>query len=215
MRRIVPNRRVVIAVLAVVGLLAIAFWPKTINVETATVTRGPLVVTIDEEGRTRVRDRYVVSAPVTGRVQRIDLEPGDPVRRGETVARVRAEAPALLDARSRAEAEAAVDSARAALGRARAEEQRARAALDQSQRDVERVRELAAAHLVAPQELDAREATARTASESVNAAVFAVRAATSELQRAEARVNPPPVDTGRIVPASAPIDGVVLKRLRE
>ena len=81
---------------------------------------------------TRVRDRFVVSAPVAGRVLRIELEPGDRVTRGQVVARVRAEAPPLLDARTRAEAQAGVESARAALGRARAEEQRARATLAQA-----------------------------------------------------------------------------------
>ena len=87
-----------------------------------------------------MRDRFIVSAPVSGRVLRIELEPGDRVKRGQVVARVRAEAPPLLDARTRAEAEAAVESARAALGRARAEEQRAKATLDQARRDLTRVR---------------------------------------------------------------------------
>ena len=89
-----------------------ALWPRpTVRSTSATVARGPLVVTVDEEGVTRVRDRFVVSAPVAGRVLRIELEPGDRVTRGQVVARVRAEAPPLLDARTRAEAEAAVESA--------------------------------------------------------------------------------------------------------
>ena len=85
-------------------LLAVALWPKTIAVEVGAIARGPLVVTIDEEGTTRVRDRFVVSSPVAGRVLRIELEPGDVVTRGQVVARVRAEAPPLLDERARAEA---------------------------------------------------------------------------------------------------------------
>src|SRR5262249_47678463 len=108
------------------GLLAVALWPRAVQVEVGQVTRGPLVVTVDEEGVTRVRDRFVVSSPLAGRVLRIELEPGDLVKRGQPVARVRAEAPPLLDARSRAEGQAAVDSARAALGRAKAPEQLAR-----------------------------------------------------------------------------------------
>jgi HlyD family secretion protein len=163
-----------------------------------------------------VRDRFVVSAPVSGRVLRIELEPGDHVQRGQVVARVRAEAPPLLDARTRAEAQAASESARAALGRARAEEQQARAALEQAQRDLARVRELAASRVVGKQELEGREAEARVAAESANAAAFAVRAAVSELQRAEARLAPSRVDTsGRVVSVTAPSEGVVLKRLRE
>ncbi len=216
MRRFLLNRRVWVAVVVVGGLLAIALWPKTIDIDTAAVVRGPLVVTVDEEGMTRVRERFVVSSPVAGRVLRIELEPGDAVRRGAVVARVRAEPPPLLDERTRAEAQAALESARAALGRARAEEQRARATLAQLQRDLGRVRELAKSAVVSAQEVDARESEAKAADEAVNAAVFAVRAATSELQRAQARLAPPGQDAGgRVVPVTAPADGVVLKRLRE
>lgn len=216
MRRFLPNRRVWIAVLVVGGLLAVALWPKTIEVDTGTVVRGPLVVTVDEEGMTRVRDRFVVSSPVAGRVLRIELEPGDPVKRGQVVARVRAEQPPLLDERTRAEAQAAVETARAALGRARAEEQRARAALGRLRRELTRARELAESGVVPAQELDARESDAKVAEESVNVAVFAVRAAESDLQRAQARLAPSvPEPAGRVVPVTAPADGAILKRLRE
>src|SRR5262245_21145547 len=216
MRRLLFNRRVLISLAVVGALLAIALWPRTQPVDAGAVSRGPLVITVDEEGMTRVRDRYVVSSPVAGRVLRIELEPGDAVKRGDVVARVRAEAPPLLDERTRAEGQAAVESARAALGRARAEEQRARATLAQMQRELTRVRELAQSRVVSSQELDAREAEAKVAEESVNAAVFAVQAATSELQRAQARLAPSTADAaGRVVTVAAPVDGVVLKRVRE
>lgn len=120
MRRMLFKPRAWLALVLIGGLLAVALWPKPVMVEFATATRGTLVVTVDEEGVTRVRDRFVVSSPVAGRVLRIELEPGDVVKRGQTVARVRAEAAPLLDERARAEAQSAVDSARAALGRARA-----------------------------------------------------------------------------------------------
>jgi HlyD family secretion protein len=132
------------------------------------------------------------------------------------VARVRAEAPPLLDARTSAEAEASAESARAALGRARAEEQRAQATLEQARRDLARVRPLADDQIVAKQELDAREADVHVAQETANAAAFAVRAAASELLRAEARLAPSSLEApGRVVSVTAPVDGVVLKRLRE
>ena len=216
MRRFLLNRRVLIAFAVVGGLLAVALWPKTMLVEVATIARGPLVVTVDEEGTTRVRERFVVSSPVAGRVLRIELEPGDVVKRGQPVARVRAEAPPLLDERTRAEAQAAIDGARASLGRARAEEQRARATLAQLQQELRRLRELARSHLISAQELESREGEANVAEESVNAAVFAVQAATSELQRAQARLAPShPEAAGRIVSVTAPVSGVVLKRMRE
>src|SRR5262245_21582626 len=216
MLRLLANRRVLGGIAVVAVLLAIALWPRAIPVETATVTRGPLVVTIDEEGRTRVRDRFVVSAPVSGRVLRIELEPGDRVKRGQVVARVRAETPPLLDARTRAEAQAAIESARAALGRARAEEQRAKATLAQAERESNRVRTLSQDGLTTKQDVEARAAEVQVAQESANAAAFAVRTALSEQQRAEARLAPSVPDVaGRIVTVTAPVDGVVLKRVRE
>jgi HlyD family secretion protein len=163
-----------------------------------------------------VRDRFVVSAPLSGRVLRIELEPGDKVKRGDVVARVRAEASPLLDARTRAEAEAAVESARAVLGRAQAESERTRTALAQVERELARVRELSKSGLSTAQAVETREAEMRVAQEALNAARFAVQAASSELQRAQARLAPNAPDvSGRVVTVTAPSDGVILKRLRE
>jgi HlyD family secretion protein len=216
MLRLLTNRRVLVSLAVVAGLLAVALWPTAIAVDVADVGRGPLVVTVDEEGQTRVRDRFVISAPVTGRVLRIELQPGDRVKRGDPVARVQPESPPLLDARTRAEAQAAVESARAALGRARADEQRARTTLAQATRELARARELAAGGLTTPQEVETRQDEVEAAQELVNGAAFAVRAASSELQRAEARIATPPGEvSGRVTVVTAPVDGVVLKRVRE
>ena len=106
----------------VVAILAVALWPSAIEIDVATVGRGAMQVTIDEEGETRVRERFVVSAPVMGRVERIELEPGDPVVRGKTVVARLMPAPApLIDVRTQAELAAAVEAARAAVGQAQAE----------------------------------------------------------------------------------------------
>jgi HlyD family secretion protein len=213
---ILANRRLWAGFVVVAGLTAIALWPRAVSVDVATVQRGPLVVTVDEEGRTRVRDRFVVSAPLAGRVLRIELEPGDSVARSAIVARMRAEAPPLLDARTRAEAEAAVESARAVLGRARAELQRARTAAAQAQRELARVRELARNELTTQREVDASESNAQAAEEAVAAGDYAVRTAESELIRTQARLNPTTSDAiGREVDVRTPAGGVVLKRLRE
>ena len=216
MLRLFTNRRVLGFAAVIAGLLAVVLWPTAVQVDVAAVSTGPLVVTVDEEGVTRVRDRFIVSAPVSGRVLRIELEPGDCVTRGQVVARVRAEAPPLLDARTRTEAEAVVESARAALGRARADEQRARTTLEQARRDLARLGSLVEERVIAKQEFEAQESTVQVARETANAAEFAVRAATSELQRAEARLAPTrPEAPGRVVSVAAPVDGVVLKRVRE
>ena len=216
MLRVLTDRRVLLSIAVIGGLLAIALWPRTVVVELASVARGPLVVTVDEEGRTRVRDRFIVAAPVAGRVLRIDLDPGDRVARGELVARVQPESPPLLDARTRAEAVAALAGAEASLGHARAEEQRAGAALSHAQHELTRTRQLTAAGAISTQELDTREAEVKLANEAANAAGFAVRTASAEVERARARVATSVTGKGGgTVVVRAPTDGVVLRRLRE
>jgi HlyD family secretion protein len=203
-------------IVLVVGLAAVALWPDETAVDVGEVVQAPLQVTIDEEGETRVRRRFLVSAPVTARVLRIELEPGDPVVGGETVvARLRAETPALLDARTRAEAEAAVASAKAALGRTRAEVDRARTELARLERELARERDLDEAGLTTRQTIELREADVRLAAETLRAAEFASAAAASELARAEARLGVGDNAAGRVLTVTAPVDGVVLRRLRE
>ncbi len=198
------------------GLVALALRPRTETVDLATVARGPLQVTIDDEGRTRVHDRFVVSAPVAGRVLRLALEPGDRVKRGDVVARLQPEMAPLLDARARAEAEAAVNTARAVVGRARAEEARAAAALAHAQRERKRSGDLSAEGLVSAQELEARDAEVRVLTDAAKAAAFSVQAAEADLHRAEARLTPAPGRRpGATIDVRAPSTGVVLRRLRE
>jgi len=205
-----------VGVVLVGGLLAVALWPQAVAVDVGDVTRTSLQVTIDEEGETRVRRRFVVSAPVTARVLRIDLQPGDPVVGGTTVvAELRAETPALLDARSRAEAEAIVETARAGLGRTRAELARAGAELARLERELARERELDASGLTTGQAIDLRAAEVAAARETLRAAEYAMASAASDLARAEARLRPTAPERGRVLAVTAPVDGVVLRRLRE
>jgi HlyD family secretion protein len=216
-RLLLRNRKVIAGSLLVAALLAVAFWPSAAAVDTGVVSRGALRVTVDDEGETRVRDRFVVSAPVAGRVLRIELEPGDAVRRDETV--VATFLPALaapLDARSRAEAAAAAAAARAAVGAARAERERAQSAFALARSDLERMRSLAAQKIVSAQALEAKEMEARAAGEASRAADFAVASALHQRDMAEARLLPARAGTaGRPLAIRSPVDGVVLKRLRE
>ncbi len=217
MIRLLKNRSVWLMALVVAALLAVALWPQAVVVDTAAVSRGPLVVTIDEEGETRLHHRFVVSAPVAGRILRIDLEPGDPVVKDETVvARMLADPPALLDERSRAEAEAAVRAAQGALGGARAEARRAQTAQKLAATELEREEELNRAGLTTRQNLDARVAAARAADEARRAADFTVAGAAAELARARARLMPSTPGSGdRQLAITAPVTGVVLRRFRE
>jgi HlyD family secretion protein len=213
MTRLRLSRRWLFGLTAFGALVAVALWPTAITVDVTTVTRGPLTVTLDEDGDTRVHHRFVVSAPLAGRVERIDLDPGDAVAQGAPIARLHAEPAQFLDARSRAEAAAAVEAARGLVGRARAEEQRARAALALAAADLAREEALDASGLTTRQNLDARRSASATAREALNAADFAVAAATADLERARARLLPAALDGGgRTLTVTAPVDGVVLRR---
>jgi HlyD family secretion protein len=172
-------------------------------------------VTIDEEGETRVRERFVISAPVAGRITRIELEPGDEVRRGVTeLVRMTPQAAPLLDLRTRTELSAAVDAARAAVGQAEAERGRAAASLTRARSALARQESLADAGLVTRDELEAAQTTVATADEAARAAEFAVSRAEYELQLARARLQTP-AGSGANIAITAPIDGAVLKRLHE
>jgi len=216
LRALAKNRKLLAGVGFVALLLLAALWPEAAPVDLAPVERGPLLVTVDDEGETRVRDRYVVSAPVAGRLLRIELEPGDPVEEGAVVAALSPAPPALLDARSRAEAAAAVEAARSGLGRARAERERALAMSDRARSDLERHRALAGSGIVSREVLEARETEARAAGEALRAAQFAVGTAGQELERARAVLLQFAVGgPGRAIELRSPVHGVVLKRLRE
>jgi HlyD family secretion protein len=208
--------RLLAALAVVVAIAAIAMWPDAIAVDVVMATEGPLQVTIDEEGETRVRERFVIAAPVAGRLERIELEPGDRVIRGKTLlARLTPAAAPLLDPRTRAEFSAAVDASRAAAGQAQAERNRANAALARARSSLKRQDELAAAGLIARDELESAQTAVRTAEEAARAAEFAVNRAEYELQLARARLQTSGGGGGGNVQIVAPIDGAVLKRLRE
>jgi HlyD family secretion protein len=208
--------RLILVIIVVAAITAVAMWPASMEVEVTSVERGPMQVTIDEEGETRVRDRFVVSAPVTGRLQRIELEPGDPVTRGKTVlARLMPAESPLLDPRTRGELTAAIEAARAAVGQAQAERDRAAAALARARSAVQRQEALAAAGAIARDDLEAAQTTLKTAEEAHRAAGFTVSRVEYELDLARARLQAPAPGGGRPVDVVAPVSGVVLRRLRE
>ena len=198
----------------VAAVAAAAVWPDPMPVDVAAVVEGPMQVTIDEDGLTRVRDRFVVSAPVAGRLERVELEPGDAVRRGAAIGRLVPAAPPLLDARVRAELTAAVEAVRAALGQARAEHERAVAAQARAQASLHRLAGLAAAGAISVDELEAAETAAKDANGTVSAAAFAVAKTEHELELARARLRVTPIG-GAPVEVKAPVEGIVLRRLRE
>jgi HlyD family secretion protein len=217
MRRLLTNWRFLAVVAVVLVILGTALWPESVEVDIGRVERGPLQVTIDEEGETRVRERFVISAPVWGRLQRIELEPGDAVVRGQTVlARLTPAQPTLLDTRTQAELSAAVEAARASVGQTRAERERASAAVERARSLLRRQQGLAEAGAISRDELEATQTGVRTAEEALRAADFSINRAEFDLQMARARLQPSGSSAGgRTIDIVSPIDGVVLRRVRE
>ena len=209
-----------LAVVAAVGLL-LALRKAPVAGDGAGVTRGRLAVTLDEEGETRVRERYVVSAPVAGRLRRIELEPGDPVQARKTVVATFVPGdPALLDVRARGEVDARVGAARAAEQRARAESDRARAQLALARSEHTRVRRLAEGGVASQADLDRVKQNLESAQSTLAAAERAAAGAMQDLRAAQARaleVESGQTRGGRLenLTLRSPIDGVVLRRLRE
>jgi HlyD family secretion protein len=210
--------------IAVVALVVIALRPRPVAVDLATVERGPLQVTLDHEGKTRVRQRFVISTPLAGRVRRIDLEPGDRVSKNETLlATVESQGPEFLDPRSKAEAEARVRAAQSGLERAEAERSRLQVELRLAETDLERARQLLDKGVLSRASFDSAESRAAAAQEAVESAGAAIGVARFELEAARARLLDPdrtehtPTDGSRprLVQIRSPIDGIVLKRFRE
>ena len=208
-------------VLALVVALIWLFRPATVAVDLVVVDRGPLTVSVSDEGETRVRDMYVVSAPVPGLMRRVDLDVGDAVTADETVvARIEPSDPSFLDVRSAAEARAGVDAAAAARTHAAAQMSRAQAELDFARAEFERIRALARSHTVSENELDAAQRRARTA-EAALAEARAERAVReSEYQVARARLVTPAGSRQRsadceCVNVVSPVSGTVLRIVTE
>jgi HlyD family secretion protein len=201
--------------LVVVVLILLALRPTPQPADFAVVQEGSLQVTVGEEGETRVRERFVVSAPLAGKVLRIELEPGDPVVAEETVLAVfRPSDPNLLDARSRAEAEGRVQAARASLGGAEARRQRASAELEYRTGEEARISRLAEEGIVSQEDLDAARLALRTAQEELAAARFTERSSRFDLEVARAALTQDG-DSEQTITLRSPVDGVVLRRLRE
>jgi len=210
----------VIGLLALVGLAVLAFRPAPVLVETARVERGDVRVTIDEEGETRVRDRFVITAPIAGRVARIDLHAGDRVEQGTVVARMN---PLPLDPRSRAEAAARLDAAEAARREAEAQVDRARAASEQARRSADRARRLGAVGTIGKEERELSELNETATQKELEAARFAAQAATFTLEAARAALLAPGSEGGSAwlracehdsagcLEVRSPVAGVVLR----
>jgi HlyD family secretion protein len=198
----------VAAVAAVVGGGIVLLRPSRVVVETARVSHGPLQVTVDAEGQTRVRDRYVVAAPVAGRLARVTLREGDSVIPQEVVAQVY---PEPLDPRALDEARGRLNSAADAQRAAAAAVAQARAALEQARRTRRRTEELATNRLIAPEERERAELDEITRAREVESADFRAQAAAHDVEVARAALY----SGGHAVTLRSPVRGSVLRVLEQ
>ena len=210
----------------VLGLLAaavgfgvyVAVRTGPVLVDTARVAREPMEVTIDAEGVARVRDVYTVSSPIAGRLARVQLDEGDPVKAYETViASIHPLDPPFLDERARSEAAAIVEAARSAVKLARAEHDSAGTALSLAMSEYDRVRQLAGQDLVSRRALEQAASEVKLKQALVASAQANIRLRHAELASAEARLAQPGSLNRRqaaqdcCLPLTAPVDGVVLR----
>lgn len=216
----VRSRRVVFwgALVALVLFgLAFAFRPQAVIVDIVTVDRGNLVITVDDEGETRVHDVYVLSAPVAGHMRRIDLHAGDPVEALDTiVAEIQPIDPAFLDPRSEAQATADVRAAESAKALAQAEVEQARAELEFAEREHERAMTLIKDGTISQRDLDSAERNIRTRTAALATAIAALDVRNYELERARATLVSPTQTTAggadcECVSIRSPVNGRVLR----
>lgn len=213
-----------LTLLLIAGAMTLAFWPQPTLVDLGTVERGDLRITIAEEGRTRVRDAYVVSTPVAGQLQRVSVQPGDPVVRGETVvAHMRPTNPAALDVRTREQAQAAVNAAEAALRVAQADMNAAMASRDLAQTELERTEKLVERGVLSDAALDRARQSARVMQARVDTASAAISMRVAEIANAQAQlIGFDDQQIGAVIgtntadiPLFAPIDGRILRVMQQ
>lgn len=221
LQAIVPNtlrKHPVIVFIAVVisGLLVWGYWPKPVLIEAVTVQRAPLTVTIEEEGRTRVIDRYVISAPVDGVTCRLQWKVGDKIEKGQLLLTISPMASQVLDPRSRATAQARVAAANSALQSARQQAEAAKATAQYHDSELARLRPLAEQGVISKTVFDkaftdalAAQATLRSANHAIEVAKYDLEAAQTALKY-YAGTQP-----SERVPVLSPITGSILKVVRE
>lgn len=217
----VLRRRIFISVVLfiVVAATIIGFLPEPAEVDLATVSRGLFQVAVEEEGRTRLKDRFVVSAPVSGFMRRTDFKVGDPIRKGQTLAVLEPLRSQSLDPRSYAEAEQTVSASQALFKAAQEKERAARADADYAKKRHERMKNLFSKAYIAKDTLEQADADANRAQATLLAATATSAAARSDLERARNLLKNfsagGKTGSGGNVAVSSPVSGRIFKIHRE
>lgn len=209
-----------ISALVVIGLL-FTFWPRSLAVDIVAVTPGPMALMVGDEGETRVVDIFTVFAPITGRLRRIEAEPGDAVVAHETIiAEIEPTASDLLDPRSEAEATAQLNAALSAESLARAELEKTEAELQFARSELERAQGLVKKGTMSARDLEAAERAFKTSRAATSVAQATMKVRKYELDRARALLMSPTEIQSRLegcecITITSPVDGQVLRLLRE
>lgn len=203
--------------LILLALIVWGLWPKPVVIETGVVALGPLTVRVSEEGKTRVRNRYVVAAPLAGKMRRLALKPGDDVKAGDTLlTTIEPVAPPLLDPRARAEAEAVVSMREASRKQAAESLEAKRAISKMAQADRERFRSVTREGTVSQADRDKMEGEASMRAAEVRAGEFALQVIDYELAQARAALDRPASNSsGNLIEVKSPVSGRVLKVMQE
>ena len=216
----VRRMAIVAGILATAALVVWAVMPGAVPVETAPVTRGKFVASVDEDGKTRVRERYVVAAPLAGRLGRVRFKVGDQIKVDDAVATITPSPAPLMDPRTRQEVEERLGAAEANVERAKAVVERSRAQSNQANTDLNRTRTLAERGAATAQALEHAELAVRLADRDLRAAEFLDHAAEHELSQMRALLarysgDSNANETPESWSVTAPVSGVVLRVAQE
>jgi HlyD family secretion protein len=213
LRRSVPW----LGVLLLAALIGWGLWPKPVIVETGVVARAPLTVRVSEEGKTRIRNRYIVAAPVAGNMRRVLLKPGDPVEAGVTViTTIEPAAAPLLDPRARTQAEAVVAMHEASRQRAAESLAAAQAAYKLAEKERERMRSVTRDGTLSDSDRDRMEAEASIKAAEARAMEFSLQVIDYELAQARAVLErPADGGAGNLIEVKSPVGGRVLNVMQE
>ena len=215
------KRKIWLAVIGVPALAALvwAFMPQALEVELASVSQGRFERSVQEDGKTRLRERYVISTPLTGRITRLNLKQGDPVQRNVSVATLWPVNPALLDERSRAEQTARIGAMQAAVARSHANVERANASLEQARIELKRSEALARQGFVSPNQNETGQLTVRLREQELEAARQEEDATRHELEQSRIALKTFSGSTSSRQQGpyeiKAPVSGKVLKLLAQ
>lgn len=207
-------------VLLIAAALAWALWPRPVEVETAVIDRRTIEISVEEEGRTRIREVFTVDAPLTGRMERLDLNPGDAVIANKTVvARIRPTAPSLLDSRERKVAEAAIDAAIAAVDLASAQLSQAEAQAVFMRGELARAERLANQGAVPERALEKARLDLATGEAAIQSGRANLVVRQRELERARAALIEPGNEESEVenccIEVKSPVSGHVLRLLTQ